>query len=329
MRKAETGMLAVVLMFCGTFALASGTQDASFQGSGAQNASVSVFPDCAGEIGDFVWNDGVVGVGCDGIQPVNSSNGLNGLYVRLYEEPSGDLLQEVMTHNYGGIDGYYLFTGLCAGAYRVEVDTPAGMVPTPSYVGDPATNSDGSPAYVTLPTDSSSFIMIDFGFCTEVADEGCSPGYWKNHLFAWGPTGYNAETPLGAVFDLALFGELGSESLGETLYWHGGPHTIDKARNLIKHATAALLNAAHPDVAYIRSEMDLIDDVNAALASNDMHEMNVLKGELDDDNNSGCPLSGRPLRVDKRFNNGELNRSHINRRMDGRQSDRAADVEPN
>jgi hypothetical protein len=323
-------MLAVMLMFCGALALASGTQDASFQISGAHNALISVFPDCTGEIGDFVWNDGIVGVDCDGIQPVDSSNGLNGLYVRLYEEPSGDLLQEVMTHNHNGIDGYYLFIGLCDGDYRVEVDTPAGMVPAPSYVGDPATDSNGSPAPVTLASLKCLEHNVDFGFCTEEeAHEGCTPGYWKNHHFAWAPTGYCPETLVGAVFDLALFGELGSETLGEALHWHGGRDTIDKARNLIKHATAALLNAAHPDVDYVRAEMDIIDDVNAALASNDKHVMNALKDALDMDNNSGCPLSGRPLCVDKRLDSGELNRSHIDRRMDGRQSDRAVDVELN
>jgi cysteine-rich repeat protein len=285
---------------------------------------------CAGEIGDFVWNDGVVGVDCDGIQPVDSANGLNGHYVRLYEEPSGDLLQEVMTHNFGGIDGYYLFVGLCAGDYRVEVDTPAGMIVAPAMVGDPATDSNGSPAAVSLPADDSSDITIDFGFCTEVVDEGCTPGYWKNHLFAWGMTAYTPETLVGAVFDLPTdFASVGSSTLLEALRFHGGPDPIDAARNLIKHATAALLNATHPDVDYMRAAADIIDDVNAAMATGDSHEMNTLKSALDDDNNSGCPLNGRAPRVDRQVERDHASKSRADRALHRRKAESATDLQLN
>jgi cysteine-rich repeat protein len=283
---------------------------------------------CTGEIGDFVWNDGVLGEDCDGIQPIDSSNGLNMLTLYLLEVPSGDLLQSVMTHNYGGIDGYYLFPGLCAGDYRVAIDAPGGMFFAPAMVGDPATDSNSHPASVNLPTDDSSDLTIDFGFCTEAEKEGCTPGYWKNHLFAWDDTAYTPGTLVGAVFDLPInFASLGSATMAEALHWSGGRFPIHKARNLIKHAVAALLNATHPTIGYEWNEGLIILRVNNALASGDKDMMDDLKNTLDYFNNSGCPLSGRPPRVDNREERTKERARGLDSRPDRGESDRVEDLQ--
>jgi hypothetical protein len=64
------------------------------------------------------------------------------------------------------VSGGYQFGGLCAGTYTVEVVTPAGFQATitnaPGSTG--ATDSNGSPATVTLPAGTSSDATIDFGF---------------------------------------------------------------------------------------------------------------------------------------------------------------------
>jgi hypothetical protein len=89
--------------------------------------------------------------------------------------------------------------------------------------------------------------------------EGCTPGYWKNHLEDWGPSGYSP----GDIFDL-VFG---------TSYF-SPTYTLDDAVNqggggvnrLARHGTAALLNAAHPGVNYPYSVAQVIAWVQAGIA---------------------------------------------------------------
>lgn len=73
--------------------------------------------------------------------------------------------------------------------------------------------------------------------------QGCTPGYWKqpHHLDSWGPTGYSPDDIFFDVFgvgpdDLTLLDAL----------WLRGGHM----NAFMRHAVAALLNAAHPLVAY-------------------------------------------------------------------------------
>ena len=56
--------------------------------------------------------------------------------------------------------------GLAAGAYTVSVATPAGFVATPSQAAGSTSSNDsnGSPAAVTLATNTSSDLSIDIGF---------------------------------------------------------------------------------------------------------------------------------------------------------------------
>ncbi|WP_429885835.1 DUF7507 domain-containing protein, partial [Geoalkalibacter halelectricus] len=76
----------------------------------------------------------------------------------------GELVQSQITD----ANGFYLFTGLCAGDYEVLVDEttlPMGFVASPCEQGmDPALDSNCQPALVTLPTNSSQDLTIDFGY---------------------------------------------------------------------------------------------------------------------------------------------------------------------
>jgi hypothetical protein len=121
--------------------------------------------------------------------------------------------------------------------------------------------------------------------------EGCTPGYWKNHTSSWAGTGYSPGQTAGSVFSLGGFPSLASQTLLQTLQGGGGPGTTGAAKILLRAAVAALLNAAHSGVDYTRTTTGIIADVNAALASNNRNSMLALAGELDDDNNLGCPLS--------------------------------------
>ena len=121
---------------------------------------------CTGRIGDFVWYDGSE-ADCNGCQE-DGEQGIPNVTVVLKDAGGAVIATDVTDAN-----GYYLFTGLCAGDYTVEVDEstlPDGYYPSPSQqdCADPSTanDSNGSPADVTLTTDHSEDLTIDFGYCT-------------------------------------------------------------------------------------------------------------------------------------------------------------------
>jgi hypothetical protein len=118
-----------------------------------------------GAIGDYVWFD----ANNNGLQDAGET-GINGVTVWLYDSTQTNLLATTTTA-FGGpnnVNGYYQFTGLGAGNYVVVVNSatlPENYLPTTSLVGNnPAIDSNGSPAPVNLPTDSSTNETIDFGY---------------------------------------------------------------------------------------------------------------------------------------------------------------------
>jgi hypothetical protein len=120
-------------------------------GSSNQTIDFGFVSPCTGSIGDFVWND----LNFNGVQDAGEP-GIPGIVVRL--TPGN---QTTVT----GANGFYQFTGLCAGTYTVDIPTPPpGLNPSPSNVGNPATDSNGSPTVVVLPNDNSSDPTIDFGY---------------------------------------------------------------------------------------------------------------------------------------------------------------------
>jgi hypothetical protein len=84
---------------------------------------------------------------------------------------------------------------------------------------------------------------------------------------------------------------LDNATLLQALSFQGGSGTTAGARILLRVAVAALLNAAHPDVDYSLTTTDVINQVNAALASGSRSTMIQLKNQLDTYNNLGCPLN--------------------------------------
>ncbi len=252
--------------------------------------------ECSGRIGDFVWNDGIVDQDCDGIQPGDMTSGINGVEVCLLDDSGATVActttQEVTI---GGelVGGYYEFTGLCADDYTVVVATPDGFVPAPSFAGsDTASDSNGSPAGVSLPGDESTDTTIDFGYCTSMGGgEGCTPGYWKNHEEDW--VGYETDDRLGDVFtEVRAYGGYKNLTLLEALQTGPEPGNVllQSVRNLMRIATASLLSAAHGDVDFGATPAMVIAQVNAALATANATTIQNLKNDLDRQNNSGCPL---------------------------------------
>ncbi|WP_332775435.1 hypothetical protein, partial [Polaromonas sp.] len=95
-----------------------------------------------------------------------------------------------------------------------------------------------------------------------------------------------------SVFSLpnGVLAHLGDDSLLEALNYPGGNNLAGAAQILLRAAVASLLNAAHPDVEFPRTEAEIIAEVNAALASKDRGTILALASALDADNNLGCDL---------------------------------------
>jgi len=89
----------------------------------------------------------------------------------------------------------------------------------------------------------------------------------------------------------SAYSGIGSASLLDALDFNGGSGVEGGARNLLRAAVAALLDASHPGVDYPRTTASVISSVDSALASGDRDFMLDLATSLDRDNNLGCPLN--------------------------------------
>jgi hypothetical protein len=87
-------------------------------------------------------------------------------------------------------------------------------------------------------------------------DEGCTPGYWRNHPEDWPVTGYAWTDDYDATFGVDYFAP--DITLGTAIWMGGGGVKV-----LARHGTAALLSAAHPDVNYPYSVAQVIAFVQA------------------------------------------------------------------
>lgn len=128
----------------------------------------------------------------------------------------------------------------------------------------------------------------------EEGPEGLTPGFWKNHPLCW--DGYEPTQYFNDVFDVSISignGKKAAENptLMEALNANGGGINA-----LARHAVAALLNAAHPDVNYPLSNTEIINAVHEAIANGEP-AITDLKDQLDMYNNlgGGIDAHGNPI----------------------------------
>ncbi len=161
--------------------------------------------------------------------------------------------------------------------------------PTPTPTDTPTPTPTDTPT--PTPTDTPTPTATNTATSTPTPGfDGCTPGFWKNHLGDWTATGYSTGMTLEDVFDVPDVYGLDDVTLLEALDLSGGSGTQGAAQVLLRAAVAALLNAAHPSVAYSLSETQVIDQVNAALASDDRTTMLTLANLLDGYNNGNCTI---------------------------------------
>jgi hypothetical protein len=124
---------------------------------------------------------------------------------------------------------------------------------------------------------------------TPQGGEGCTPGFWKNNADKKGASQwtdpYDPTDLVSSVFSAAPAG-IGSKTLLAGLQEGGGQ--LDA---LTRHAIAAVLSAAHPDIDYPLTVAEIVAAVNAAYMSGDADVIEDLKDELDAFNNLGCDIS--------------------------------------
>lgn len=132
-------------------------------------------------------------------------------------------------------------------------------------------------------------------YCTPPnGNQGCTPGYWKNHERAWTVTGYSPSQLTSTVFsNAALFPALGNKTMLQSLQGGGGNSLEDAAKILLRAATAAVLDANNDKVAYPKIAAHVIYAVNQALATKNRDKILALATTLDGYNNGagGCPLN--------------------------------------
>jgi hypothetical protein len=127
-------------------------------------------------------------------------------------------------------------------------------------------------------------------------NEGCTPGYWKNHPAAWADTGqqtpFNPSQTVASVWPDVndRFPGLGDDTLMQALSYKGGSGLEGMARNLLRHAVAALLNASVDGVDYSYWQNSVINQTNDALATGSRSAMEALKNTWAAANERGCPL---------------------------------------
>ena len=164
-------------------------------------------------------------------------------------------------------------------------------------IAGPITGGDNTVVTPVDITTSSVSIMAggDSGgidFCFELVDgQGCTPGYWKNHLDSWVATGFSPNQTLESVFNVPDQYGLDNVTLHAALSLSGGPGAQGGAQLLLHHSVASLLNAAHPGVSFGTAPSGVINAANAALATGNRSTMLTLKSAFDAANNAGCPLN--------------------------------------
>ncbi|MFN7150926.1 MAG: hypothetical protein ACK4V6_15785 [Microthrixaceae bacterium] len=132
---------------------------------------------------------------------------------------------------------------------------------------------------------------------TNIGNEGCTPGYWKNHTESWEE--FTPSSPLNVYASNFTFpdelAKYRTVTFLEALNFGGGRGVEGGAQILLRAATAAYLNAAHEGLGYpyrrYQEPFNIQAQVNAALASLDRGTMIELAGVLDQANNLGCPLN--------------------------------------
>jgi hypothetical protein len=124
--------------------------------------------------------------------------------------------------------------------------------------------------------------IVEFGpnpCIPTVGNQGCTLGYWKNHVEDW-TAPFTPTTKLNSASTFSFAGvtslsSIAGDNLMTALNYGGGPGDLGGAKTLLRQAVAALLNSAHADVDYPLSTAQVISMTNSALSQNRAAMLNL------------------------------------------------------
>jgi hypothetical protein len=242
--------------------------------TGVNNATAPSVAQCTNTVGDRVWFD----VNCNGIQDKDENGGPEGIKVTLTNCDTGAARGTATDTN-----GFYSFTDVPSGFYRICIEIPGGFAATEEDANgdsndgiDSDINSEGCTGCRFYDCGSDD-LSRDAGLCEkkgEEGTEGCTPGFWRNHLTHWAAAGISPTATVNATFGCHLVAS-DATTLATAI---DAPQTYGV---LVFHAIAALLNSSHPGVDF---GLDAGEVIDLACAGD--------KNTLATENEKGCPLSG-------------------------------------
>ena len=136
--------------------------------------------------------------------------------------------------------------------------------------------------------------------------ESCTPGYWKNSPNCWCDS-YTPEMLISDVFarlQIAPYdtiddsgkkrskSDFDNDTMLDALKYGGGNGLAGSTRNMLRHATAALLNSCNNDLFYPVSDTMVIDLVNFVLDGQDpamVQDLHIILASWNED--FPCPIS--------------------------------------
>ena len=246
-----------------------------------------------------VWQD-------DGLTAAQGGDGVTGFA----PAPNGTLVTFALT-NSGGATATFVGSNtatLSGGSGSVQINSAtAGTVTinatTTLVVGGVTLTRDTDPATVSIPAGPGGSgpvqkiyedLRIDLEKLIKkvapCAGEGLTPGFWKTHsiygpapLAGWPQTGYSPDDSYNAIFGVSV---AGNPTLLQALNAGGGALNA-----LLRHSTAALLNAAHPNVEYAYTVAQVISLTQAAILSGDAGQIESTKNLFETQNELGADLT--------------------------------------
>jgi hypothetical protein len=131
--------------------------------------------------------------------------------------------------------------------------------------------------------------------------EGCTPGYWKNHLDTWALTlpVYDPADKLEDVFWPVIHSadwweDLKEKTLLDALNFHGGKGMTGAARIFLRQAVAALLNSAADEAGlldHFKPHQEVFDQIVGYLNSITDRDTFIMRaGNYESMNENPCPL---------------------------------------
>ena len=180
--------------------------------------------------------------------------------------------------------------------------------PTPTETPTPTPTKEcnlGSSCATITPTPTATL---------PVGSAGCTPGYWKNHKVAWGPTGIDPSGSFESVFGTTPEPFIADPTYQEVLGFGGGGLV-----SLSRHAGAALLNALHPNVPFPLSPAEVMLAYQQAVASQDAGKVETMKTVFEVINEAGCSINaqGTPIPLDEPLEQGESKPTPVDTDSDG------------